>query len=232
MSDRGFSFQAVLNQTVQMMLDLDGVEIALPQAFAYRESAQRQLVLVSRFFKLNSIGEFRGVSIVSPKVAIVAQFLFPEPEQDLPVYAMEFVAIGGKPVVGMMDLKAMLSASAAARDATSILTGAHRQFPDVKYAEDAPDWYRACCSGLDFFVRPNQLSDFLVLSEIHRYILEGLTASINSAKQIDRTDQAIHSTALRDYKYHHRINAPGIPLMHRTFGERWTADFMEGYLYA
>ena len=46
------------------------------------------------------------------------------------------------------------------------------------------------------------------------------------------SDPDAHAAAIADYKHHHRVNSPGLPLLNRVLGEAWTEQYMAGVFFA
>jgi hypothetical protein len=190
------------------------------------------IIFSARFARLSSGGELRSVHIYGPRIEIINLFHFPSPNRALPIYAMEFVLFGSKPIVGVIDAKPLHSHPFANNLWQETLTEAHAAFPDLITAEDPPPWYEECRSGLDFFTRPNTINDLQRLLDCHVLVWARLAAAEISAPLLDEYEAAAHSLALDEYKNHHRINSPGLPFLHRTFGLEWTDNFLRTALFA
>jgi hypothetical protein len=145
---------------------------------------------------------------------------------------MEFVAMSGKPIVAVMDIKNLLPGMFSAASAKELLSQSHEQWPQFVNNPDPPPWYTACRSGSDFFVRPQSLLDFQSLGQVHHALWQGIIRFFDNVRSLPAESEALQRQALKDYKRHHRENSPGLPLMHRTFGETWTSTFMDDHLFA
>ena len=195
---------------------------SIPAAFAARESAAVRLAAVRRV--LPGRAEIRAVHISGPRAEIVNVFLFPA--LAAPVFAMEFVAFGKKPVVGVIDAKGHEPHGAAL--AASVLRAAHARHPGLPRGQDAPAWFEECRSGDDFFVRPADLAQFGLLTKLLEEVWGELLEGLDSCPAAGAPDLA----AVEAYKEHHRLHSPGRPFLHRTFGEEWTEAFMREFLFA
>lgn len=226
-------FQSLLNTTLAAVPPQQMHAVPLPAQMAYAVKSQKgHLRLDAQFFELSDLGGVRSVIIASPKIEILIHFFFPLSHLDLPVYAMEFVAMSGKPIVAVMDIKNLLPEMASEPTARALLNSVHEQYPHCVNDVAPPDWYRACRSGSDFFVRPQHLTDFEMLGEAHFKLWSGLIDFMREPQSLPTFGVSAHNEALQAYKSHHRVNSPGLPLMHSTFGKQWTSEFLESYLFA
>ena len=203
--------------------------------FARVERPQKRgkTVFSAGFWRLEERGELRTVFIVSSAVEIVNLFFFPEANRACPVYAMEFVRLGKKGVVGVIDCKAAPEDENAVRSAKVILSEGHRRFPQLENGNNPPAWYQEARSGNDFFIRPESLEVFDDLISAHHFCWEQYV-NIAALVPADRTEEycAKRDSFVRGYKDHHRDNSPGIPFLNRVFGEDWTRDFLWSELFA
>jgi hypothetical protein len=106
------------------------------------------------------------------------------------------------------------------------MTAAHQAHLELQPANDTPDWFKDCRSGQDFFIRPQNDEEMTVLSEIHFALLAPIKTLIEQARLFTDQEALAHQHCLQAYKNHHRHHAPGLRLMNRSFGEQWTADYM------
>ena len=206
-----------------------------PPKFAHAERAQKRgkTVFHSDFWRFVPRGELRCVSIVSPAVEIVNLFFFPEAAYVCPIYAMEFVRIGKKGVVGVIDCKAAPGDTTAQEAVKTILSAGHERFPQLENGADPPLWYQDARSGFDFFVRPQNLEVFADLIAAHHFCWTQFAEFAASAEAVhDEPSDPRRAGFLRSYKDHHRDNSPGIPFLNRVFGEAWTRDFLHDALFA
>lgn len=186
----------------------------------------------ARFYRTPWGGDLRSVHIKGPKVEIINLFHFPDAEQALPVYAIEFVVFGKRPIVGVIDLKMLVDFEDVPEQSAQILIEAHRRFPNLTPAEDPPEWYQECRSGHDFFTRPESLDLLDDLIACHEYVWGRLCALAEAQKRLPEAWVESQRNAVQAYKDHHRINSPGLPFLNRQFGEEWTDRFLREGLFA
>ncbi len=186
----------------------------------------------ARFARLPAGGELRSVHIHGPRIEIINLFHFPAPDHALPIYAMEFVVFGRRPVVGVIDAKALNPHPHAAALWRDSLESAHARFPQLNRADDPPPWYEECRSGLDFFTRPEHFGGLGDLVNCHSHVWSLLSSGERDAPRLSGAEAAAHAIALADYKDHHRVNSPGLPFLNRSFGPEWTDRFLRTALFA
>lgn len=199
----------------------DSHPIALDPAYA--RATRDALVLETAFWQHGSHAQTRSVYIHAPKIEILNIFVFPEPDWAGPLYAMEFVALGGKPIVAVLEVLALSDHPPLKTSVEQWLTHAHQLAPMAN--DDAPPpWYQACRSGRDFFVRPARMADFAPLAQAHRVLWESVLAYVP-------TPTHGQAKKLREYQQHHAENSPGRVLLAKSFGEDWTEYFLRNILF-
>lgn len=202
-----------------------------PYARASHRLPQGELWLDNRFVTVAGCGELRGVCIHAPKIDIITLFFFPQPERALPVFAMEFVVLGQRPIVAVIDALCLAAAAECSAQTAAVLHAAHAAHPDLLPASDPPDWYRDCRSGLDFFVRPRDAAELERLGAVCLDVFSGLAGQFEAAPLLPETDRAAHARRLQAYKDHHRQHSPGLPLLQRSFGAAWTETYLAEHLF-
>ncbi len=222
MTDVSAGFFAPVLQNLLTALPPEAVPLALPAEHAAREAsgvrhAARSLALPGR-------AEIRAVHLAGPRAEVLNLFLFPRVAA--PVFAMEFVAFGKKPVVAVIDAKGHEPAGRAL--AARVLRAAHGRHPDLPRGDDAPAWFEECRSGDDFFVRPADFGQFSLLTAILHEVWTELLHALPHAPAASAADDL----SVQAYKDHHRTHSPGRPFLHRTFGAEWTETFMDEFLFA
>lgn len=167
------------------------------------------------------------VSIEGAKVHILNVFLWPLPSQDAPVYAMEFVAFGPRPIVAVIDAVG-LSGSRAVDEAAALMQKAHARFP-FPAGDDMPDWFLECRSGHEYFVRPQGVVEFEPLGEAH---LGAFTDALEALGTRAAADPSAHAEALSSYQHHHAENSPGRRWLQASFGESWALHYLHEIVFA
>jgi Ferredoxin-dependent bilin reductase len=223
----------LIERSVNCLAARNTKEIALPCAFAQiaRAQPQGELKLRNRFIEIDHRGEFRGVAITAPKINIAAQFFFPDPRWQLPVFSMEMVVLGAQPMVALVDAKCLLPGLACAAAVDAALDQAHRDFPGLEPAADPPQWYADCRSGRDFFIRPKDRQALQEFSMVQLRIWQAVVALLHDPVALDAGQVTDHAARLVAYKDHHRVNSPGVPLLTRSFGGAWTQEYLARYLF-
>ena len=222
-------FQWIFTQLVESSIGaLDGfAKRELPDQVAEKSAGKNKFR--AQFCK-GDTGEFRSVLITGPRVNIVNMFFFPAESTDLPIFAMEYVVLGKRPVVAVVDLVDM-DASPSGGGA-SLLEKARGLFPNISNGVDTPAWYEESRSGSDFFVRPESEETMLEMCDVHEYVFRLFSDMIDSAEPCSWENlSAERKIWIQGYKEHHRTNSPGIPFLNRSFGSDWTEMFLKEYLF-
>lgn len=169
--------------------------------------------------------EARMALIRSPKIEIVTAFLYPAAGVAAPLYAMELVRLGPKPVVAVMDCAAPPQDPVHA-EAQALLAAVRAEAPALVQAQDPPDWFVEARSGADLFYRPADGAALHRAGLLHLSLWSTLLLRLQRAAP--RSPQAARDFAAftRHYKDHHRAHSPGIPLLSKCFGADWTAGYL------
>lgn len=228
------SFAPLLDDSFAALDGLPGQPIALPDGYAkaQRDEKQGVLELANRFQRIGDWGEARSVLITAPKIRIVNLFFFPAPEWDLPLYAMNFVVLGPRPLAAVLDAVCLVPGMTSAPRVNERWRAARMRHQRIPPAEDMPDWYRECRSGHDFFVRPTDEAMLEELSRLHLELWRDFLTYLPEAPSLPDHLAITHRTQLKSYKDHHRDNSPGLPLLRRSFGEEWTRRYLTEILFA
>ncbi|PTQ89276.1 hypothetical protein [Agitococcus lubricus] len=205
--------------------------LSIPSDFQHKsiERAQGSLNLHSQAYLLKEYGELRSVVIQSSKIEIISCFFYPFAQWDLPIYAMEFVSLAKKPIVGVLDLPCLSGTAHLPAQAFMANLLAKYQF---QLSTDYPDWYKECRSGYDIFTRPENHAVFERLSQAHRDILDEIPQFAAQASLLSAVDLNAHRQQIKSYQEHHLVNSPGLPLMNNLFGQAWTSAFLEEWFFA
>ncbi len=202
--------------------------LSLPEQFSRiaRKEVDGELTMTTQFWAIENFGQLRVVHIFSPKINVLTLFFFPGQAQPLPVYCLELVVFGNQPIVGLLDAVCLMPMPCT-DDVRAFMAAAHQQHPDLLQADDTPEWFEACRSGQDFFIRPRGDGDMETLAALHlRLLARDFIPLLKRTQPLNAQQADKHQQLLQGYKHHHRTNAPGLKLMNRSFGEQWTADYM------
>ncbi len=208
-------------------------KVVLPSRFAKIEHVEYDgvLTLENHFYRLNDRGHIRLAHTYAPKINIIATFFFPDPDLQLPVYSMEFVMLGEKPIVALMDMACLLKPMSVSKTIEDFMSSAHATFPEYSRNQPVPEWFDQCRSGVEFFFRPTVPEAFKNLSRINLSLLQNLTELCLTPDSFGKDDAIRHQANIEAYKMHHRLNSPGLRLMNRSFGQEWTQEYLASYLF-
>jgi Ferredoxin-dependent bilin reductase len=226
-------FQTLIEKTVAVFDGLTCQQLELPEQFSKIERHEQDGVLTieNHFFQIGDVGQLRIAHTHAPKINIMAVFFFPEYTYQLPVYSMEFVLLGQKPIIALIDTVCLIQPMTISTVVKAFMDLAHTNYLEFSQGEALPQWFDECRSGQEFFIRPREISEFSALGEIHLTLVGHLSKLFQNAEIFDKKTAALHKTHLKNYKHHHKINSPGTRLMNRSFGEEWTNEYVTAYLF-
>ncbi len=231
MSSLAPSFFADTIQHSLTLCDAVATPRDVPEAFrdSLFERSSGDLQISCRAYGLTAHGEHRMVSIHSSKIEILIWFFYPQPQWRLPVYAMQFVRLSGKPMIGVLDLPSLHGADPAL---ATLMQSHILSAVDEPYHPDIPEWYAQCRSGYDLFTRPRDNASFSALAEAHVKALHSLHTLSLRPFALPAAEVAAHARQITAYKQHHHQNSPGLSLLNTICGKEWTARFMNEWLFA
>ena len=222
------NFAKLIQDTLATLAPLGCSTAPLPDGLAHisRNEVDGVLTMATQFVGVADFGQLRVVHIHAPKINVVTLFFFPHSHWQLPVYCLELVIFGVQPIIGLLDSVCLLD-MACAPQVADFMTAAHQAYPHLQQSNDMPEWFQECRSGQDFFLRPQHTDELTQLGELHLGLLQNaLKPLLANAQAFDTNGADRHQQQLQQYKHHHRINAPGLRLMNRSFGEAWTDHYM------
>lgn len=229
MSDQPNIFYALLAQSLADVKSVPPQQTILRVAELEKQSEQRSPLTLSYYsVQIEERFDFRAVYLRSNRIEIINMFLFPTTNVVLPIYAMEFVKMGARGIVAVID--APILSTLDKGNIRQQMIEAKNAFPHLSYSEEYPDWYSECRSGYDIFVRPAHIDEFKDLCLLARQTLQfilSLTPSPHPQAMMSAT-----TTFVQNYKDHHRQHSPGLPLLNRHFGHSFTNDFLRNSLFA
>lgn len=227
-------FDAVERLTEQRLKTHAAQRLPIPPDFTER-TINRDSGAISLRLRcfLTQHAEVRLVRLASPKIDVFSCFAYPNCERNAPLYAMEFVLLGGKPVIAVIDYLT-LTHDANLNAQLDREMQSMRNTLRLANDSDVPDWYAQCRSGRDIFVRPSAQEGqevFATLSDIHQVVLEHCLVATAAAHRLPDSQRAAHDAQICAYKRHHSANSPGRPIMQKTFGDAWTEQFMNDWVF-
>ncbi len=196
-----------------------------------KDSLPGSLAISSCRYNVGSVGEFRAASIRSGKIDIITMFFYPAEHFALPIYAMEFVRLGARPIVAVIDAVAPDQERATRAFAKRCFDLARLTRPHLINDGDAPGWFEECRSGWDVFIRPTGLEPFAEVESVHFEVWGRICSEMESPRRRSGEEVSTFVAFSRNYKHHHHVNSPGLPLMNKSFGEAWTGRFMAEWFF-
>jgi hypothetical protein len=171
------------------------------------------------------LAECRLVRIRGATCSILNAWLIPC-YAELPVFAAELVAFGGKLRLVFLDVQVPgLAASTVQRVRTQLAQ--HCRVPCPPTTEAPPDWATQASTGAYWFARAPQMPDAGVV--VAAYV-EYLTAYVELLPQLPPGPRSL--AALAAYLCHHAEHSPGREFLQKWFGLDETDDFLRAFLLA
>jgi hypothetical protein len=210
---------------------------SLPLADCFREQRSK-----SGKFHLNSfawdlnhreqkIAECRCVRILGRGTDILNSWVFPINAHALPVFAAEILEFGHQPRLVFIDLQA----PGWTLEQKNTLAAELSELRDTKLilpkSEDAPDWATQDGLGLHLHSRPGDPNFRPIIQELYSLYLQSWADATLRRMPIEAGTRD-GQRSLSDYQHHHQASSPGNAYLSQLFGEEWTQDFYEQFLYA
>jgi Ferredoxin-dependent bilin reductase len=225
------SFSDIANRSTDLLRRLGATPNAVGAPYDRNVLARDSGDVVATFDHwLLGEADVRLIRLFSNKVDVFTCFAFPGAAQRAPTYAMEFVQIGGRPIVAVLDLLSLNGDNTTNVELDETMRLARAGYEASNNA-DVPSWYIECRSGRDIFARPAHCNAFVELGEIHSRLLTKTCEHFLEAERLDTEASRAHAVRIADYKHHHCVNSPGLPIMERTFGAEWTREFMYRWVF-
>lgn len=209
-----------------------GVEpVELDPAYAEAKAVvgSGSLTMTTQAFHLGDLYTLRGVYIKSPKIEIANLFLFPRPDYPLPLHVLEVVLLSGRPIAAILD---QIDLSSSDSSATPQLVELRQQHSNMMNSDTVPEWFAACRSGREFFLRPDNPEEVQTFLSIHDEMLQSLAENWSTPNRLSLHATTKHALRIEHYKQHHAANAPGKPLLTSCFGAQWSEDYLKQCLFA
>ncbi|MBI1293044.1 hypothetical protein GC173_17685 [bacterium] len=218
----------MMRDTLRILGELTPQELPVPADFASKVGQKIPVELSFSRFSLAGVGELRWTSMQSARADILAVMIFPNDSMQLPIFAAEFVVLGGKCKAAVVDLQS------ASPDAGFRPRVAERlRDLAVRYAElrsdTLPDWCRDHFTDEAIAALGCSVDDLDHLLEGYRLYL---TAYLQFVRDSSPTGSAKECRWLRHYKDHHIEHTPGRPFMTAAYGAEWTERFLREGMYA
>ena len=212
-----------------------------PQALTLSDRFRQQTSKTGKFqltsfawnlhYNEDKIAECRCVRILGRGTDILNSWVFPTNALVLPVFASEVLEFGHQPRLVFIDLqapgwnsqqKSQLAAELSELRDTNLL---------LPSTDTAPDWATQDGLGLHLHSRPGDPNFRPIIQELYSLYLKSWTDTTLRRLPVEAGSQ-VGREALSDYQHHHQESSPGNAYLNQLFGQEWTQDFYEQFLYA
>ncbi|MDF1664334.1 MAG: hypothetical protein P1V97_21390 [Planctomycetota bacterium] len=207
------------------------LERPMESQFQSRVSEQSQVELRSYNWSLMrdslTMSDCRFVRISGPKIDVVNAMFFPSFPSATPIFAAELISFGGKARIAFVDLQWPCGVGAQSKATKNALQEIRQQA--LVHNESAPEWATSYSSGAFYYHRGDGQLDLTdTFQSVYVSVLEvwkGLMKSISPAEPNSGAE------ALDEYKRHHSAHTPGGQFLGNVFGEEWSHNFLNNFLY-
>jgi hypothetical protein len=250
-------FGHLLDEVRKALLQGGFVETVLPAEWALRSPLASPLPVLRSFAGSHPLRGTRwcAAHITGPRAEILNVMIYPRDALRVPVFAVEYIAFGGKPRVAVVDLQ---PAAGVAEDGHGfVLTsevvaalkgrvgddgvhdGERRLAAEIRSAlpggGDLPAWAVPHFTPVCVYSRPSSSdgAEMALLTEAFRlYFHTWRTLFLPRDDGRAATPSELGSEHLAAYQRHHVEHTPGRPFLRKTYGEEWTERYLREFMYA
>lgn len=215
-------------ETLDALASFPSRMLTLPPEFASatRTEQEGELQLDTKILTLTDLGEFRSACMRSAKINILVLFFYPLPKWQLPIYVMEMVVLGKRPVVAVIDITDLQMELPCVPGIRQSFQQLRQRHPHIVESTELPEWYQLCRSGYDFFVRPDSQTILADMIRVHNRLWQEFVCLLHTPLAHGEEATVQYDVKIQQYKRHHRLNFPGSTLLKRSFGNEWTAEYL------
>jgi hypothetical protein len=177
--------------------------------------------------------EVRMVLIEGTANTIINTWAFPFAPNVQPVYAAELIAMAGLPRLTFMDIQVPSMAAAEASRVRLATQSIRQEFEDIHCTEEPPAWAIDATAGNYLFGRgaakdafPRIQRCYLELWDAYRDLLASASSHASGGESLVSAQQALAA-----YQLHHMQHSPGQVFLGKVFGQAWTDDFLNNFLF-
>jgi hypothetical protein len=184
----------------------------------------------------------RSTYIFGPKVEIFNVMGFPANPTSAPVYASEIIHFANAPRVIVIDVQPVWSPELQETKHQNLMTQlatVKHKYKTLPSGGELPDWCKDFFTPHCIYSRPNDFSVSDKIAEAHLDYLKlwlenwiETTVNETNGKTSTDSDSPSYVEQLREYKHHHVANSPGTKYLGRVFGDEWTDDYLNRFMYA
>ena len=218
--------QRLAEETLRQLQPFDPRALPVEPDLARRRGERIAVELRFERFELPGLGELRWTLMTSAKADIIALMIFPNDPSLLPIFASEFVVLGGRCKAAVVDLQSVAPRAVDRLAHADVMAGLGMEYGAWR-SPNLPEWCAAHFTPHAIAALAVDLEDLdELLVGFGRYLALWTTL----AQAAPWRDPA-PSHELDEYKDHHVENTPGRPMMTAAFGGDWTERFLRQGMY-
>lgn len=201
----------------------------IPPHYAHAQVAQKSLQLVCEIWQIGAWGQYRRVSIQTPKIDIINAFFFPNPSYQIPILALQAVILTQQPQVIIIDLNVLIETPPVSL--FNRYQTVRSTVQDLIKEVEMPIWYQQCRSAQDIFCRPQNSAETQRLCHAYVEIAKYFGEWLPQATLLNEPYVKQHAQQLQSYKDFHRLHSSGLRFLQLNFGDKWADQFLK-FFYA
>ncbi len=201
------------------------------------DSLNGRFHLTTRAWELSRQGscvaEVRMVLIAGTTNEIINTWIFPHDAGCDPVFASELIAMANAPRLTFMDIQVPGLQDVYQRQVAACGAPIRRQFPDLVIDELPPAWAIDATQGHFLFSRAASSQQFPRIQAGYLALLDSYLDLLAHApvRQTRAEDRSSAQQILLAYQRHHLHHSPGGTFLAKVFGQEWTHDFLNSFLF-
>jgi hypothetical protein len=211
--------------------------LSLTGAHACRDSLNGRFRLTACAWELtrhgSCVAEVRMVLIAGTTNEIINTWIFPHDAASDPVFASELIAMANAPRLTFMDIQVP-----GLKDEFQSTVAAHaalvrHQFSDLVIDEVPPAWAIDATQGHFLFSRAASSQQFPRIQAGYLALLDSYLDLLaeTQTRVLGVVDRSAARQTLHDYQLHHLEHSPGGTFLSKVFGQDWTHDFLNSFLF-
>lgn len=211
--------------------------LCLEEKYACRDSLNGRFRLTTRAWELtrggSCVAEVRMVLIAGTTNEIINTWIFPHDAGCDPVFASELIAMANAPRLTFMDIQVPGLQDPFQGQVAACSEPVRQQFADLVIDELPPAWAIDATQGHFLFSRAGASQQFPRIQAGYLALLDRYLDLLADARMCEMraNDRTSAQQILHRYQHHHLQHSPGGTFLAKVFGQDWTDDFLNSFLF-
>lgn len=182
--------------------------------------------------------------ITGPRAEILNMMIYPGNPLRVPVFALEYIAFGGKPRVAVVDLQPAAGATPGGpgdKLTHEVVDALGDVSADIRAAlapgGELPEWALMHFTPACLYSRPTCheyagiASDMRLLTTAFHHYLAVWRSEFLARDESGGEESALGAVYLAAYQRHHVQHTPGRPFLTKTFAREWAERYLREFMY-